>query len=209
MISATIPLGIPLSLALLVASPHAALAQTFYALAGGLNVAGTVPIDQYDFFHGHTTHGFAAQASVGRRLTRRLGWRLDAFASQFDLTQPSDFVGVSCTVNPPPGTCCGICPLETSKGLVDVMGWAASGLVSVLPSTSGFGVYLMAGVETDYLHRHPRAHGAVRLGGSAGAGVALPVGGRFQAFAEARYHALIDAPSQPTSLVPVTFGIRF
>jgi hypothetical protein len=70
-------------------------------------------------------------------------------------------------------------------------------------------MYLIAGAEADYLYEHPSSQGALRLGGSGGAGLELPVRGRFQAFVEARYHALIDAPSQPTWFAPVTFGIRF
>lgn len=197
-----------LGLALRLAAPTTASAQTFYGMAAGVNVARTVPVDRYDGLHGHTSHGFAVQASVGRRLTRRLGWRVDAFASQVSYTQPSDFAGVLCAYLPPPGVCCGICPRGTSTDLVGVTGLAASEVVSVIPSASGIGMYVIAGMETNYLYRHPDAQGRLLLGGSVGTGVALPVGGRFQAVLEARYHALIGAPS-PRSLVPVTFGIRF
>ena len=147
--------GVWLGLALRLAAPTTAFAQTFYGLAAGVNVARMVAVDVYQGFHGHTSHGFAVQASVGRRLTRRLGWRVDAFASQVTYTQPSDFAGVMCAYPPPAGVCCGICPLGTSTDLVGVTGLAASELVSVIPSASGMGMYLIAGLETDYLYRHP------------------------------------------------------
>jgi hypothetical protein len=206
----SLPFGdVSLGLALLLACPPAALAQTFYSFGGGLNVARRVPVGPAGLFQGNTSQGFAAQASVGRQLTGRLGWRLDVFVSRFDLTQPSHFAGVMCAYNPPPGTCCGICPLGTSKGPVDVTGLAASEFVNVLPSAFGLGMYLIGGVETDYLYQHPVAEGAVQLGLSAGAGVTVPVGDRRQAFVEARYHRLLGAPSQLTWLAPVTVGLRF
>ena len=160
-------------------------------------------------FYAHTTHGFAFQASVGRRFTGRSTWRLDVFTSQFQLTQPSHFAGVMCVVNPPPGTCCGICPLGTTAGLVGVAGLAASELVSVTRAASGFRMYVFVGPETAYWYQHPDVRGVLRLGGSGGAGVTVPIRGRIQAVVEARYHALIDAPSQPTWFLPLTFGIRF
>ncbi len=201
--------GVSLGLALLLACPSAALAQMFYSFGGGLNVTRQVPVGPAGLFQGNTSHGFAAQASVGRQLTRRFGWRLDAFVSRFDLTQPSDFAGVLCVYNPPPGTCCGICPLGSSKGLVNVTGLTASEFVSVLPSAFKLGMYLIGGLETDYLYQHPVAEGTVRLGLSAGAGITVPVGDHRQAFVEARYHRLLGAPSQLTWLAPVTVGLQF
>lgn len=197
-----------LGLAFPLGSPSAAQGQMVYAFAGGLNVARTVP-GPYPPFPAHTANGFALQASVGRRLAGRWTWRLDVFASQFQLTQPSDFAGVMCVFNPPPGTCCGICPRGTTTGVVGVAGLAPSGLVSLTRAASGFGMYLFAGPETAYWYQHPDVRGALRFGGSSGVGLTVPVGGRIQAVVEARYHALIDAPSQPTWFLPVTFGLRF
>jgi hypothetical protein len=200
--------GVSLGLALLIGSMTAASGQTTFSMAGGLNVARTVPT-VYPFAHGSTTGGFALQASVGRLYRSRLGWRVDVFASQFELTVPTDFVGLMCPSPTPPGACCGICPLSSSKSRVGVAGMVASQFVNVMPTTSPIGMYLMWGAETDYLYQHPNAHGALRLGASVGGGVTLPITGRFQAFVEARYHRLFDSPSQPTSLLPVTCGLRF
>ena len=201
--------GAGLGLTAWLVSAPALLGQTFYSFAGGLNVARRVPVDAYEVFHGSTSHGFAVQGSVGRHVTRRVGWRLDVFVSQFDLTQRSDFAGVLCEYNPPPGTCCGFCPRGTSKGLVGVTGLAVSEFVNVVPSAFGLGIYLIGGAETDYLYKHPTAQGALRLGLSAGAGVEGPAGSRLLGFVEARYHALVSAPSQPNWFAPVIFGLRF
>jgi hypothetical protein len=68
-------------------------------------------------------------------------------------------------------------------------------------------MYLMWGVETDYLYQNPSTRGDVRLGASVGGGLTLPLGGHLHAFVEARYHYLF-AGSAPNSLVPVTVGLR-
>jgi hypothetical protein len=196
----------PLGLALLLAWPAAAAGQTTFSLAGGLNLARRLPTD-LPMFHGSTTQGFAAQASVGRRYNDRFGWRLDAFVSQFDLTLPSGFAGVMCQSNPPPGTCCGICPLETMRGRVGVMGMAVNQLARVMPSTFPFGMYLIWGAETDYFYQHPAARGALRFGVSAGGGLTFHLAGHVQAFVEARYHRVVDAIA-PSWLMPVTVGLR-
>jgi len=199
--------SISLGLALLLVWPVSASGQTTFSFAGGLNVAQTVPTE-LPFYHGSTTQGFAVQASLGRSYTRRVGWRIDVFASQFGLTLPSGFAGVMCQRNPPPGTCCGICPRQTDKGPVGVAGVAVNQLVNVTPATFPFGMYLIWGAETDYLYQHPTAQGALRLGASVGGGLTLPLAGRVRAFVEARYHHLFDGPSAPTGLVPVTIGLR-
>jgi hypothetical protein len=55
----------------------------------------------------------------------------------------------------------------------------------------------------------------VSLGVSAGAGIAVPVGGGLRAFVEARYHVLrieqvlLGTTARPPWIVPVTFGVRF
>jgi hypothetical protein len=143
----TLTVGAGLGLTAWLVSVPALLGQTFHSFAGGLNVARRVPVDAYEVFHGSTSHGFAVQGSVGRHVTRRVGWRLDAFVSQFDLTQPSDFAGVMCAYSPPPGTCCGICPLGTSKGLVGVTGLAVSEFVNVVPSAFGLGFTSLEGLR--------------------------------------------------------------
>jgi len=199
--------SVPLGFALLLVWPAAAPGQTTFSLAGGRNFAGTVPTE-LPAFHGSTTGGFVVQASVSRPYHNRFGWRIDLFASQFELTQPSGFAGVMCQRTPPPGTCCGICPLRTDKGPVAVRGVAVNQLVNVTPAEFPFGMYLIWGAGTDYLYQHPTARGALRLGASVGGGLTLPLAGHFRAFVEARYHYLFDGPSAPTWLVPVTIGVQ-
>jgi hypothetical protein len=194
-------------LALLLLSPVRAPGQTTFSFAGGLNVARTLP-PQGPSYHGSTTQGFAVQASVGRPSRGRFAWRIDAFVSQFQLTQYSGFVGVMCQQNPPPGTCCGICPRETAKGRVAMLGVAANRLVNVAPAAFPVGMYLIWGAESDYFYRHPTARGALRLGASLGGGLTLPLASHVHAFVEARYHLLAAAPIGPTWLVPVTVGLR-
>jgi hypothetical protein len=199
--------SVPFGLALLLLWPASAPAQTTFSLGGGLNVARTLPTD-LPFYHGSTTQGFAVQASVGRPYRGRFAWRIDAFVSQFQMTQYSGFAGVMCQQNPPPGTCCGICPLETAKGRVAMLGIAANQLVNVAPAAFPVGMYVIWGAETDYLYQHPTAHGALRLGASVGGGLTLPLASHVQGFVEARYHLLVAAPIGPTWLVPVTVGLR-
>ncbi len=188
--------GVSLGVALLLAYTPAALAQTFYGLAGGLNYSGPVPSgDSY-------SHGFAVQASVGRQLTRRLGVRLDAFASRFDDSRPMPVCIL--ILQPPPG-----CSASGFVKPVGVAGLTANGLVNVTPPGAGIGMYLIAGGGAYYLYQHPNAAGAVRPETSAGAGFTVSVSGRLQVFVEGRYHDLLGAPTQPTWLVPVTFGVRF
>ncbi|HEX4575367.1 MAG TPA: hypothetical protein VH158_09560 [Gemmatimonadales bacterium] len=197
-----------LGLTLLLASSPPAPAQMRYSVAGGVNVARQVPVVPYGL-HGTTSRGFVLQVSVGHQRNRRFGWRLEGSITQFDLTQPTDFAGVLCVFNPPPGTCCGICPLGTSEDLVGVTSVAASEVVSLIQAGATSRLYLTAGPEMAYWYRHPSAQGALRLGGSAGAGVALPMWRHVLAFVEARYHRLFYSPAQPTWLVPLTFGVRF
>ena len=198
---------IALGAALLIALPASASSQTTVSLAGALNMARTLPTD-VPSRHGSMTQGFAFQASVGRPSRGRGAWRIDAFVRQFQQTQYSGWAGVMCVQNPPPGTCCGICPLETSKGRVAMLGVAVNQLMNVAPAKFPVGMYVMWGAETDYWYEHPTARGALRLGVSAGGGVTIPVAGRVQAFVEARYHQLLDAPIGPSRLVPVSFGLR-
>ena len=199
---------VSLGFALLLVWPVCAVGQTTFSFGGGPNVARTLP-GAVPVIHGFTTPGFAVQASMGRPSRGRFAWRIDAFVSQFQMTEYSGWAGVMCQRNAPPGTCCGICPLETAKGRVGMLGVAANQLVNVAPAAFPFGMYLIWGAETDYLYQHPTARSALRLGASVGGGVTLPLGGHVRAFAEARYHYLFDGPSVPTGLVPITFGLQF
>jgi hypothetical protein len=187
---------IAFGLGMLLGVPAATRAQTFVGLAGGLNYQGSAPAGE------HYTRGFAVQASVGRQLLPRLALRLDAFASRFDDTRPTVTYNYPCL---PSG--CG--PNTPTPGFVEPVGMAgftANWLVNVNPQGS---LYVITGGGAYYLYQHPSAEGSVRLGMSVGAGVSVPVGSRSHAFVEARYHGLVGAPSLPTWLLPLTFGIRF
>jgi len=196
-----------IGLALLLWLSSSAFGQTTFSFGGGLNVARTLST-QFPMYQGSTTQGYAVQASVGRPTRGRYAWRIDAFVSQFQLTQYSDFMGVMCVQNPPPGTCCGICPGETAKGRVAIIGVAANQLVNVAPATFPVGLYVIWGAETDYSYQHPTARGALRLGVSGGGGLTLPLAGHVRAFVEARYHHLLAAPMGPAWFMPVTVGLR-
>jgi hypothetical protein len=192
---------------LLVAVQPALPAQTFYGIAGGLNYAGPVPLPNPQSDE-HYTRGFALQASVGRQFGDRVGVRIDAFFNHFAVQQPPLFVGVMCPMGSsapcggPPG----------SAGFTEPLGVAAltaSALVNVDPPEYRLRMYLIGGIGAYYFYQHPNIEGAVRPGLSAGGGFALHVQGRSQIFVEARYTDVLGAPSQPTWLVPLTFGLRF
>ncbi len=206
--------------ACLLALRRTTMGQTFYGVAGGLNVTRQVSVDHGGLgFLGSTSAGFAAQASIGRQLTSRHGWRVDAFVSRFAITQPSDFAAVDCAYPPPP-TCLGY-RTDTTTHRVDVTGVAASELVNVIPSVGGLGMYLIGGAETEYIYQHgfgfqnPSGQGNLQFGVSAGVGVTVPAGDRHQVFVEARYHRLTGArligatSGELTWLAPVTVGFRF
>jgi hypothetical protein len=142
------------------------------------------------------SHGFALQVSVGRQFSHRLGARLDAFVAHFGVELPPRLAlcAFSCT---------------SVSGTVGLASFTASGVLNVDPPGSGLRMYAIAGAGTYYFYQHPSAGGAVRPGLAVGGGFTLKVRGRSQVFVEARYHDILGAPSQPTWLVPLTFGIRF
>jgi hypothetical protein len=181
--------------------------QTFYAFAGGVNVARTLDVPLEPALNGGTSRGFSVTASVGTEVTRRLGWRLDAFASQFELTERHHAPGYGLCVFPSPPYGCG--PILPSQGRVAVTGVTANGLVNLLPATFGPQAYLIGGVEMDHTYQELVGQGALWIGVSAGAGVAGPAVGRLRPFVEARYRHLLGAPSQLRWLAPITFGVRF
>jgi hypothetical protein len=192
-------LGSAATLALVLGFPLEASAQTFHGVAGGVGLTGPNP----------ASPGVLLQASLGRTNSGSFAWRLDAFVGHFDITQPSgQLVGVFCVMNPPPGTCCGICPAGTTTVPVGVAGVAASELMSLHTSTSGLAIYFILGIESDWFLQGPSA-GAVSFGVSPGLGFTPPQKGRRQVSIEARYHRLIDTPSTLTWLGLVTAGVRF
>src|SRR6059036_2276958 len=128
-------------LALVVAAPSLmgqAIGQTYHSVSGGL-----IPHQQLEAVASYQTdisQGFAVTTSWGRQVTRRAGWRLDAFVRQVHLDQPLDFAGVMCQSPPAPGACCGICPGRRFRGLVGVTGVSASGIQNLVTSRGGQGL---------------------------------------------------------------------
>ncbi len=164
--------------------PYAAPAQTLlYTVSAGPSVGGPGAVTK--------NPGFDLQASVGRKYAADAAWRLDAFASVFEVNIP-----LRCAF-------CG--PGLTQMTNTGVAGLVLSELLGARPE--GPPMYLIAGVETDWLFRQPSA---LRLGLSVGWGIALAAEGRLPALVlEASYHHLIDGPAAATWFVPVTLGIRF
>lgn len=186
------------ALALVLGLPLKASAQTFYGVAGGLGVTGPNP----------ASPGVLVQGSVGHQNPGYAAWRLDAFVGHFDITQPSgQFIGITCVMNPPPGTCCGLCPVGTTTVPVGVAGMAVSELISLHTWTGGLVIYIIPGVETDWCFQGLSA-GSVRFGVSPGLGITPPQQGHRQVSIEARYHSLIDAPGAPSWFWLVTAGLR-
>ncbi len=167
-------------------------AQTFIEVGGGSNYLAPPPAGQ------SYGHGFNVRASIGRQFTPDFLIRFDAFTNQFAETVPL----VSRLNNPGP-VCNGCPPPVYSRPYNGIAGLSASGLVNV-DARGMFYVIGGAGFYDTY-------GGAPRLstGVSAGAGVSVPVGGRFRAFVEAREHFLFGANSQPPWLVPITVGLRY
>lgn len=199
-----------LGLALVLAVPSLmgqTIGQTYHSVS-----LGVIPHRQFPAVASYQTdisQGFAVAASWGRQATRRAGWRLDAFVRQVYLDQPLDFAGVMCSNPPAPGACCGICPGRRYRGQVGVTGLSASVLENLVTSHGGLGLYMLGGFEMDYLYRHPETPRALRLGYSIGGGVDLPAIAGIRGFVEMRFHALVDGPSQPTALAPISVGVRF
>jgi hypothetical protein len=180
------------SLACLLVCARPTGAQTFVELGGGWNYLAPPPAGQ------SYGHGFDVQASIGRQFTPDFLIRFDAFTNQFAETVPL----VSRLNNPGP-ICNGCPPPVYTRPYNGVAGLTASGLVNV--DARGM-LYVIGGAGFyDTYGGAPR----VSLGLSAGAGVSVPVGGRFRAFAEAREHFVFGANSQPPWLVPITVGLRY
>jgi hypothetical protein len=139
--------------------------------------------------------GLALQASLGHPVGSHLSARLDASLNRISAAHHFG----ACT----PG---GFCYPSFSASL-GVVGVGASGLVG-LDFTPG--MYLIAGAGTSYFYENPLTQGALRLNLSLGAGLAVPTApGWPQVVVEARYVRLIDAPSAPTWVLPLTVGLRF
>ena len=179
-----------LSFLFALSSANAAAAQTYRNIAAGFSVGGSTPTPYDDV---------AVQASFGYTGASGLGWRVDGFLTQFRFESPSGGP-ISCGPNP---AFCVATPGPASKGVVGV---AADGLVRLTSLPSVPMVYVIAGVESDYLYLYQRA---ARLGASTGFGIDLTGERTSRAWSvEVRYHRLATSVA-PTWFVPVTVGVTF
>jgi hypothetical protein len=188
---------------LLLAVSSVSSAQTFYGMAGGLNYAGSLP-DANPLPDEHYTRGFAIQGSVGRQFGDRFGVRLDAFVNHFAV-QATESRAFAC----PMGALCDGSQPNTLTNPVGVTALRANALVTLDPPAYAVRMYLIGGFGGYYFYQHPTIEGAVRPGVSGGVGFNVRVNGRSRVFVEALYNKILSAPSQPTWLLPLTFGVRF
>jgi hypothetical protein len=181
-------------------------AQTSSGFAGGVSLVG--PDGYYpgygDRFPENYSPGFSLTAFVGRPVSPRLSLRFDGSISRPSLREPSNFVGILCAQNPPPGTCCGICPLESTQARVDVASLTANVLLALTPVNRGGHLYVIGGAGPYYVSQPA----AIAFGVGAGAGWSLPLGRRARGFLEARYQRLLASP-QLSWMAPVTVGVQF
>jgi hypothetical protein len=188
-------IGVPALL--LPLTPSAARAQRFVALAGGTNVARGPALPFQSL-----SSGLAAQASMGYRIAPRLRVRFDAFVSHFRAAQAAYLAEPICQ--------CGGSASGPPTGPVGVTALVVNELIDVLPAAEeGPGLYLIGGGGAYYMFQNPAAPSSVHLGLVGGAGVELRLQGNSALFLEARYHGLMNAPTDARWLVPVTVGIRF
>jgi hypothetical protein len=188
-----------LGLALLAAFAPAARAQTFFGLTGGFNVS-----QGPNAFGQSYSQGFTGQGLVGHRLASHFSVRVETLVSHFTSASTLVYALANC-----PG-CNSYQPTPAFPvGTVGVAELGASGIVDVIPAPpDGAGIYVIAGSGAYYLYQHPTAQGAVRFGLSGGAGIELRLRGTSAIFLEARYHSLVNAPSDPRWLVPISIGVR-
>jgi hypothetical protein len=189
-------------LVLLIGVQPAIAAQTFYGVAGGLNYAGP-DLANFQFADDHYTHGLALQLSVGRQFGDRFAMRMDGLINRFVVQHPLVIFAPTCPQ-------CG--NQATSGGESDGMGLTAlrvSGLLTLDPPRYPVRMYVIGGAGAYYFYQHPSAEGAVRAGLAAGAGFTINVHNHSRLFVEGVYNRILGAPSQPTWLLPITFGVRF
>jgi hypothetical protein len=175
------------SLACLLAIPATASAQTIVEVGGGWNYPGTGP-------SGETySHGWTARVSVGPQLASNFLLRIDGIMSQFvDSVQfypPCPFPG--CT------------HAYYNAQTVNILGVVANGILNV----DHRGIFYLIGGAGAY-DVNARDHD-LHMGLSAGAGIAVPVGPRLRAVAEARWNGLVGGTTGPSWFAPVTFGLRY
>jgi hypothetical protein len=188
------------------AAPAFADAQASYGFAGGVSLVGP---DGYTPGYGNSfaedySPGFTLAASMGRAVSPHFSLRFDASMSRASRRELSHFAGIACVQNPPPGACCGICPLESRDARVDVASLTTNVLFALTPVNRGGHFYVIGGAGPYYV-QHPAI---VRFGVGAGAGCSLPLGRGARGFLEARYQRLFASP-QLSWMAPVTVGVQF
>lgn len=175
----------------LLTCPAPSDAQVFVELGGGWNYAASTPgVTSY-------TSGSNIRASVGWQVSPRFRWRVDAFRSQVIAHLMET---LPCPSNG--------CPASAYRQSERIAALTASGLVS-LDQRGIF--YLIGGIGQYELNDIIKPAGEGHFGISAGAGIAVPVAPHFSVVGEARWHGLLGTGSTngPTSLVPLTLGLRF
>jgi len=178
-----------MALVLLLACASPLSAQIFVEGGGGWNY---VPLPPSTTGNVLRPHGFNLRAAIGRSVTPRIRVRVDAFTIRFNDKIPvypyQPCSSLDCT------------PVENKAHYEgNVSGVAATGLVNVDPR----GVFYLVGgaglFSANELH----------LGVTAGAGLAIPIGARLRAFAEARWIGPFSTRAVAPSIVPITVGLRY
>ena len=162
--------------------------QTFVEIGGGWNEV--MPKEAHGDFW---ATGYNLRASIGRAVTPRLGVRVDAFTLfQFEPNVPIDQYQPCSTSS---------CTATHHDAIDDgrVVGAAANGLVNI--DRRGI-VYVIGGAA---LFRNNEMH----LGVLAGAGLAVPLGVKLRAVAEARWLGPLSSRGLNRSMLPITIALRY
>ncbi len=166
-----------------------ALAQQFREIAAGWTGVAAAPASDANKFEPRPY----VRGSIGNVLAPRVRIRFDADAMFFRL-------GLQEYPPCPLGGCGRKFYEDHTRGIV---GLTANALVGLDPREI---VYVIGGIG---------AYGAfaeqntLEVGASAGAGVAIPVGVHWRAFAEATWHILVPNRGGPSWVAPLAVGLRF
>jgi hypothetical protein len=182
---------VAVGLGCLLVCPAPSRAQAFVELGGGWNYAAPPPgVASY-------TSGSNVQVSIGWQVAPNFRWRIDAFRSQ---------VVAHLMDNLP-------CPMQGCPASAYFQSERVDALtVNGLLSLDQRGIFYLIGGAGHYeLSDINVPAGEGHFGVSAGAGIAVPVAPRLRAVVEARWHGLFGTRNTngPTSLVPLTVGLRF
>jgi hypothetical protein len=169
------------------ASP--ASAQQFYELGTGWTFVASAPRSTTDLF----SSGFDLRGSIGQALAPKVRLRFDADAMFFGLSEP--------LAEPCPSTGCPHSFYDVhTRG---VLGFTANGLIDVDPRGL---VYVIGGVG---VYDTNARDNSLHVGGSAGAGIAIPLGPHYRAVIETTWHGLAPRGTGPSWVAPITLAVRF